>query len=163
MTALELITATAPKNLDVHSEFMHYWHLLATLNSKHTCTGSKQTHCETANTQSWLRWTVPKHLFVTWDTEVCEIINCMELLYMVCVNQEAAQLTCVILIQDWLEHQQEQFCQIPAYLALYMVKTGFYTFICKQLLAIVVIMHFSEFLFVLFSHNFHLFRCENLW
>lgn len=61
--------------------------------TKHTCAGAKQTPREVSNTQSWLRRTVPKHLFVTRNMEVREIVECMQMLYHIQVNHEAARLT----------------------------------------------------------------------
>lgn len=62
---------------------------------------------------------------MTRDTEVRKVVECMQLHYNVHVNREAARLTQASLIQDRLEHQQEQFCQIPAYLALLHSKNSF--------------------------------------
>lgn len=93
--------------------------------AKHTCAGASQTPREVSNTQAWLRRTVPKHLVVTRDTGVREIIDCMQMHYHVKVNREAARLARSMLVKDRLQYQQEQFQQIPAYLTLLHEKNHF--------------------------------------
>ena len=88
------------------------------LSERHTCIGRQITPRETYNTQSWLRRIVPQHLFVTRDTTIREILESIQLAYGVSVNREAARLARASLINDRVEHQQQQFFQLPAYLAL---------------------------------------------
>lgn len=157
-----LTIAVVIRNLDVPGKFMQHWHLLAKLKRKlssvNTCAGSKQTPREVANTQFWFRRTVPKHLFVTRDTEVREIVECMQLHYNVRVNREAAWLIQAFLIQDRLEHQQEQLCQISAYLALLRSKNPFlYCFLHT------VGQDAFQRVFICPAQSQLLFRCKNLW
>jgi len=93
------------------------------LSERDTCIGRQKPPRETYNTQLWLRRAVPHHLFVTRDTTIREILKSIRLAYGVSVNREAARLACASLINDRIEHQQQQFCQLPAYLALLRSKT----------------------------------------
>lgn len=70
------------------------------IESHHTCAGAHQTDRNVHNTQSWLRRAVPLHLFVTRNTEVREIIECMQMQYNVRVTNEAARITQATLIND---------------------------------------------------------------
>lgn len=93
--------------------------------SKHTCAGSGQTSREISNTQSWLHQAVPTQLVVKRDTELQEIIECIQMYYTMKVNREAAQLVRSMLVNDRSQYQQEQFQQIPAYLTLLHEKNNF--------------------------------------
>ena len=88
------------------------------LSERHTCIGRQITPRETYNTQSWLRRTVPEYLFVTRDTTIRGILESIQFNYGVAVNHEAARLAPASLIHDRIEHQQQQFLHLPAYLAL---------------------------------------------
>lgn len=72
--------------------------------SKHTCAGFGQTSREVSNTQSWLRRAVPNYLVVTWDTEVWEIIECIQMHYDVQVSREASRLVKSMLVKDQIQH-----------------------------------------------------------
>jgi len=73
---------------------------------------------EVHNSQSWLQRKVTEHLFVTRNTTTRQIIDMFQLNYRVTVNIEAARLARASLVNDRIEHQQEQFRKIPAYLEL---------------------------------------------
>lgn len=116
--------------------------MIKIVNPEHICVGAGHSIREVCNTQGWLRSAVPKHLVVTRSTRTREIIESMQMHYNVAVNQQAARLARAALINDRLEHQAQQFRQIPAYLArlresnelcadLYTVDKGFQrVFIC---------------------------------
>lgn len=91
---------------------------LKILNERHICIGRASTIREVHNSQSWLWRNVPEHLFVTRDTTTRQIIDILQLNYGVTVNTEAARLARASLVNDRIEHQQEQFLKIPAYLEL---------------------------------------------
>jgi len=88
------------------------------LSERHTCIDRQITPRETYNTQSWLWRTVPQHLFVTQEMAIREILESIQFNYGVAVNREAARLALSSLIHDRIEHQQQQFLHLPAYLAL---------------------------------------------
>lgn len=75
---------------------------------QHTCVSAGSSIRAVCNTQSWLRSSVPKHLFVTRSTKVLEIVQSMKLHYNVTVNSEAARLVRIALIQDRLQQQAQQ-------------------------------------------------------
>lgn len=85
---------------------------------RHNCIGRGDTPREVHNSQAWLRRTVPKHLFVTRQTTTREITDILRIQYGVKVNTEAARLAKASLLNDRIEHQQQQYHQIPEYLQL---------------------------------------------
>jgi hypothetical protein len=87
---------------------------ITSIDGRHTCAGTNQTPRDIHNTQSWLRRTVPKHLFVTRDTTVREIIESIQMHYDVRVSNEAARITRAALINNRKSYQSEQFKKIPA-------------------------------------------------
>lgn len=60
--------------------------------NKHTCTGSKQASQGVANTQSWLCGIVSHQLYVTHDTEFCEIGKRIQLHFNGTVNSRTGEL-----------------------------------------------------------------------
>jgi len=98
------------------------------ISSSHTCIAAPVAAREVANTQNWLRRTVPQHLFVTKATKPMEIVETIPIHYGEKVNYEAARLTNAALIADRVEHQREHFHQIPSYLQLlHQHNEGLYT------------------------------------
>jgi len=98
------------------------------LSGLHTCIAAPPLAGEVANTQNWLRRTVPQHLFVTKATKPMEIVETIRMHYGETVNYEAARLTKAALISDRLEHQREHFHKIPSYLQLlHQHNEGLYT------------------------------------
>ena len=98
------------------------------VSGSHTCIAAPVAAREVANTQNWLRRTVPQHLFVTKATKPTEIVETIRMHYGEKVNYEAARLTKAALIADRLEHQREHFHKIPSYLQLlHQHNEGLYT------------------------------------
>ena len=98
------------------------------ITSSHTCIAAPVAAREVANTQNWLRRTVPQHLFVTKATKPMEIVEPIRMHYGEKVNYEAPRLTKAALIADRVEHQREHFHKIPFYLKLlHQHNEGLYT------------------------------------
>ena len=96
-----------------HSEIQ-----LKMLHERHSCIGRGRAKREVHNSQAWLRCAVQQHLFIIGETTTRQNIKSLQVGYGVTVNSETAKLAQAALINDQLEHQQEQFRQIPAYLEL---------------------------------------------
>ena len=88
------------------------------ISSSYTSIAASVAAREVANTQNWLRRTVPQYLFVTKATKPIEIVETICMHYGEKVNYEAARLTKAALIADQLERQHEYFHKIPTYLQL---------------------------------------------
>lgn len=88
------------------------------VNQRHTCAGLGPVARDVENSQDGLRRVVPLHLFVTRETRTEEITDCIRINHDKKTTAKAARLTRSYLISDQLEHQRQQYAQIPSYLSM---------------------------------------------